>query len=438
MCLGGYVKFKDSIKITLFYLSYQPIYYFSVNYSKLMARFVFFIFGFFLILNYQNCGQNLKICNPPESSGATSSSSSSSGGSSENKTYLSSECATDNASTNQTSPTNGSSSSAQSSSSGTSTSSGSSSGSGSSGSSSGIIIGTSSSGGGSGSSSSSTSGSSTGSSGGITTYKPLVVNITSSSNIFSEGLHVLLYSTVTGGLPPYKFQWFFNGVADSSENGKKQNFEKINIHNPYSQIGTYRLDVVDAKGTKKSVTFEGKKGCAEGLYVGSNYGYFIELTNNDTKEVNNFNPFQNESGKFLIFGAKNNDNINTINNFISAVFKYPSQYKSKLGGDSIPQINYGDEVLFTENPSDPKNSKPGCRSYLPGVHTPQKNPEPACSDEYGHCSDQDFQGEHYANTAKWKYVGHIKMVCENNKLRLIENTCQWIAVEVPQDEFGAN
>lgn len=215
----------------------------------------------------------------------------------------------------------------------------------------------------------------------------------------AEGSTFVLETMVIGGTPPYTFRWYHNNNALESMAATIQNY--ADIADRFSKEGNYHLVVTDsAQRTLRSktvnVSFQiPQVGCAQGVYTAQAgnplSGYGVRPLS-DLYQVGN--------RKWLI--PTTHPDIA----FFDGNWAYYGFARFQ-----VDKANFHDKLNI------------GCQHDIPRINTPPYN----WNCQYNHRDDGCTPQVH---------TGRVEFICENNKWRLVKNTCQWSYPTPPPDTGG--
>lgn len=308
---------------------------------------------------------------------------------------------TDNPSTENKSPNSSGNGSGNNSggfgSTGGSVSNGSSGGSGNSGT---VTIGNGSGGGGSSSGGGFGSGGSSGGSGGSSDTNLKITSQPSSVSV-NEFADFQLDVAAYGGTPPYTYQWYKDNTALNAMIGSF--YILFDTADTWAKEGNYYVVIKDSAGatvqsnTVRVSVVEPPVGCNAGTYF-----TFTNSTYDYTGLIPGF--IDSPRGKHLLPSGFPNSSI---------VLGIPGKYTG-LATYSFPAVAFGAQATLS------------CRSNVPRIHTPTKNPQ----------YSSDYSDYSYTDSAYWQYQGSIVFECRNQKLRFVVNTCKWVQVKAFDDNYS--
>lgn len=252
------------------------------------------------------------------------------------------------------------------------------------------------------------------------------------------GEYVSIQFQVSGGKSPLKYQWYKDDVALKSQIlgvGQLCNtfaYCGLNGDN-YQREGKYRVEVTDASGAvvKSGAAtvnvIDVQNPCEEGTYtIHSGNPPSFEGVNFDLVGIKGF--FENSRGKFLYPASHR-----AFSAYIGSGLEFGFVKIEKM-----PKAAWDETVEFASL----------CTHKIPSIHTPMENPGLGDCPSNGGSFDANLVGYSQSgvplNTARYdwanysgrpsasyhpgcgyKITGGIKLKCQNNKWKFVENTCGW-------------
>lgn len=192
---------------------------------------------------------------------------------------------------------------------------------------------------------------------------------------------------VGGGKPPYSYEWFKDNKTLDTNFIKWQTLY-IHYRAGYSANGVYHVVVKDSAGTSirsanvRITMRDRERGCQKGQY--------FTVSNSAEGSTEIISDYLNSpAGKFLLHQQYDSHSVLSL---AASFFGYVQT--------ALPEnIEYDESVFFN------------CRSSIPRIHTPARNPAT------GRTTDGDG----------YRYAGQINFKCRNNKLLFINKTCNWVS-----------
>lgn len=246
-----------------------------------------------------------------------------------------------------------------------------------------------------------TGGSGTGGTGGSTdtafriTKQPSGVTVT-------EKQQFTLEVVVSGGTPPYAYQWYKDNAPITNGLGDYNSYS--DIASSYAKEGVYHVIVRDSKGQSMQsstarVTVQEEAGPCE---AGSYFTYTSTSVDQAYSYISNY--FESSRGKHLLHKS-----------FDTANILYQNRSYTTLSDYNVPtSLAYMGKTFIN------------CRTAIPRIHTPVQNPAYTFDSGMGP----------YDDGGNYKYEGSISFECRNKKLKLVSNTCNWVHAAPPPDWGG--
>lgn len=242
-------------------------------------------------------------------------------------------------------------------------------------------------------------GTGTGSGGGSTDNSFRIVQQPKNVSVQEQG-QFQLDVVASGGRYPFTYQWYKdNAPINDGGFGLASYPTYINTANSYTLQGTYYVVVTDADG--KRVQSNVAQVTIQEPAVGCDAGSYFTYTNAQFDYSKYFAEyFDSPRGKYLLHSSY--DVYGTL---------YSNRGYAKLSDYQVPSaLAYMGKTWIS------------CRTSIPRIHTPQTNPSAGS----------------YADNDQYSYQGNIAFECHNKKLKLLNNTCQWVKNPNYRDDRGGN